>query len=56
VGQHICSGSGIDQFVRYLFKKPGYLELTNDEHLHDLGKFILLFLFSGPTCGFRSTC
>ena len=29
-------------FVIYL-KNNGYLELTNDEHLHDLGKFIFAF-------------
>jgi hypothetical protein len=29
-------------FVIYL-KNKGYLELTNDEHLHDLGKFMFAF-------------
>lgn len=32
----------ITLFVIYL-KNHGYLELTNDEHLHDLGKFIFAF-------------
>lgn len=32
----------ITLFVVYL-KNKGYLELTNDEHLHDLGKFMFAF-------------
>jgi hypothetical protein len=34
-------------FVVYL-KNTGYLELTNEEHLHDIGKYMFAFSISGP--------
>lgn len=38
----VAACSLIAIFVIYL-KNKGYLELTNDEHLHDLGKFMFAF-------------
>src|SRR4029079_654612 len=38
----VAGGALITLFVIYL-KNKGYLELTNEEHLHDLGKFQFAF-------------
>ena len=46
----------ITLWVIYL-KNKGYLEYTNEEHLHDLGKYLCLpFQYSGHICGLHNIC
>lgn len=42
-------------FLIYL-KSRGYYHNVNQEHFHDLGKFMFAFSVFGPICGFHSTC
>jgi hypothetical protein len=50
------SGMALIAFWVIYLKNRGYLEYTNEEHLHDLGKFMFAFQSSGRTCGLASTC